>query len=264
MATTSMCSMWRRLPISFSLRDCEVHIWRGKLDLPQQELRYFERTLSIDERSRAGKFYFAQDYGRFVAAHGFLREVLSRYLGCDPSHLGFRHEATGKPRLTTSFSGSRVHFNLSHSGGLALVAVSIGREVGVDVEYIRHVDVDDFFVKELFSKNEAQMLRSVPPLARTKAFLSAWTRKEAIGKARGCGLLDPSTILDVSPEQNDIRTVLKDSCWAVRPLDVAPGYVAAVAASGTDWNVKLWYQTTFISAPLCTPSRLESDAFVMT
>lgn len=120
-------------------------------------------SLSDDERARAARFRFDEHRRRWIAAHVALREILSTYTDDVQFVLG-EH---GKPSL----ANGAVHFNLSHSGDLAVVAVSDG-EIGVDVEQIR----DDFDYE------------SIAPAPSREAFFRAWTRKEARLKATGVGL----------------------------------------------------------------------------
>jgi 4'-phosphopantetheinyl transferase len=128
------------------------------------------------------------------AAHGALRGVLSGYLGEDPAAIELRTGERGKPMLADP--DRPLHFNLSHSGGLVLIAVCRDREVGVDVQRIRR-----------------RRGRERPP-----EFFAEWTRREAIAKRHGVGLWAP----------------LPDAPVAVRGLAVEPGYAAALAVAGEE------------------------------
>jgi 4'-phosphopantetheinyl transferase len=128
------------------------------------------------------------------AAHGALRGVLSRYLDEDPAAIELRLGERGKPMLADP--DPPLHFNLSHSGGLALIAVCRDREVGVDV----------------------QRMRVRRGRERPAGFYAEWTRREAIAKCHGVGLWAP----------------LPDAPVAVRELDVEPGYAAALAVAGEE------------------------------
>ncbi|MGB9449720.1 MAG: hypothetical protein WBV50_04150, partial [Candidatus Acidiferrum sp.] len=87
--------------------------------------------------NRADQFLFATDRNHFVAAHGITRNILSGYLQTSPETLSFSVGPNGKPVLSRKTDSLDLRFNLSHSHGLAMLAVALGREVGIDVERIR-------------------------------------------------------------------------------------------------------------------------------
>jgi uncharacterized protein YbcV (DUF1398 family) len=100
-------------------------------------LRRLEATLSTDERARANRFLFQPDRNHSIATRGILRELLGRYLNRAPEHLEFDHAPQGKPTLHTELPHASVRFNVSHSHGMALLAFTVGRQVGVDLELVR-------------------------------------------------------------------------------------------------------------------------------
>ena len=104
-----------------------------------QSAEDMRRILSADEMARADGLCFKQDRRNFILIRSVLRTLLGRYLGLAPGRLRFRYGLHGKPALDLSSEG--LHFNVSHSGNLALLAFARGREVGVDVERMRH-DLD--------------------------------------------------------------------------------------------------------------------------
>src|SRR4051812_17773983 len=115
----------------------ELHVWRAELAQNPSLLTRLERTLSEDERERAARFHFRRDAERFVVARGVLRDILGRYLCERPERLRFVYNEFGKPSLAGEHAGGPHRFNLSHSRDLALYAVTLGREVGVDLEFVR-------------------------------------------------------------------------------------------------------------------------------
>ena len=143
-----------------------------------------------------------------------LREVLALYLDEDPARIELRRSEHGKPALADPSSPLR--FNLSHSGDLALVAVTHRREVGVDIERIRPRRDLRRLAERALDPAAAAMVRAAPPDDRPTAFHRAWTHREAIAKCLGTGLGAP----------------LPPSRVAVQPLYPAPGYAAAVAVEG--------------------------------
>jgi 4'-phosphopantetheinyl transferase len=84
-----------------------------------------------------------------------------------------------------------VDFNLSHSAGVALLAMSSGVAVGVDVEEVEPGIADSGVAEHFFAPAEVQHLLSLPDQARDRAFVECWTRKEAFIKGKGGGLSLP-------------------------------------------------------------------------
>ena len=111
---------------SFELRDGEAQVWAVSLDPDENRLQGLEAVLSSDERERAGRFAFSLHGKRFVAARGVLRTILARYAGADPADIRFSYGPHGKPFLSPSAGRDELHFNVSHAGDRALVAVTGG------------------------------------------------------------------------------------------------------------------------------------------
>lgn len=235
--------VWTGPADSLDLSSDQVDVWRARLDLPAEALEQLDGTLSKEEKDRAARFYFPADRDRFIASHGCLRDVLRRYLHCEPGQLTFTADSYGKPAL----GDHDLEFNLTHSGDLALVAVTRGRKVGVDVERIR-AGISSFVIaRQYFSKAEVAELETLPIDGRQTAFFTCWTRKEAYIKAQGLGLTLPLESFDVSllpDEPPGLRATRPDPEEAVRwtlfSPDVDPDYRAAVCAYGQDLALRLW------------------------
>jgi 4'-phosphopantetheinyl transferase len=211
-----------------------VEVWRVRLDVgPVASLA---AVLSDDERRRAAQFRRARDRDRFVRAHAALRTILARRAGLAADRLAIEATPGAKPRLADA---SGVRFNLSHADDLALCAVSVDREVGVDVERIRDGIGALALAERFFAPAEVGALRTVPAPGRDAAFMRAWTRKEAYVKARGAGLalaLDGFAV----PLDEQTSIVIETATagpWSVVPLAVGPGYAAAVAVEGRGGRV---------------------------
>src|SRR5207249_9687258 len=114
----------------------------------------------------------------FIAAHGVLRELLGRYLQTEPGRIRYVHNAFGKPDLSAEFGG-RLRFNLSHSAGVALIAIATDADIGVDLECIRAESDAVEIARRFFSTAEADQLSSLPSHLYAEAFISCWTKKEA-------------------------------------------------------------------------------------
>lgn len=127
---------WLSPPIQLILGNDEVHVWRAALNVTASCIQSLQRTLTTDERARAERFHFQKDRDHFIVARGQLRAVLGRYLDVEPSQLRFSYGPYGKPSLARESGGGDICFNVSHAGGLALYAVTRGRDIGIDVERI--------------------------------------------------------------------------------------------------------------------------------
>lgn len=238
---------WRPPSADIVLRADEVHVWRAPLDLPQERLESLRGALAQDERGRASRFHFERDRRRFVAGRGLLREILSRYVGLSPDGLRFGYTPYGKPYLADECGGGWLRFNVSHSGGLALYAVTRGRELGIDIEQVRADIEHEEIAERFFSGQEVAALKALPAGLRREAFFLCWTRKEAYIKGIGEGLSLPLDSFDVSLTPGEPASLLavrgdarEAARWTLTDLDPGPGYCAALAAEGRDWILRRW------------------------
>src|SRR5207302_8362099 len=172
-------SRWPLSPAWPELARDEIHAWCAGLDELASDLPAFAETLSASERQRAERFQFERDRERFVVRHGLLRMILGRYLNIEPARLSFTCELRGKPALAGTLDGRTLHFNLSHSDGLALFAVARQFPLGVDVERIRPIPEIDQIAGKFFSARESDMLNSLPAEHKIDVFFICLTRNEA-------------------------------------------------------------------------------------
>ena len=149
-----------------------------------------------------------------MAARWALRGVLASYLQDDPVGIELSADQRGKPRLAAL--GASLRFNLSHSGGLALVAVGWDRDVGVDVERIEPRRNLPALARRALSTEAAEQIETLPEDERLTAFHAAWTRREAVAKCLGVGLGAP----------------LPEAPVVVENFHVGAGFSAALAVLG--------------------------------
>jgi 4'-phosphopantetheinyl transferase len=220
-----------------------VDVWSASLEPPPRLEAHLSGYLSPDEKERAERFVFPRDRDRFVAGRAFLRLLLAQYLGVEPQALRFRYGPNGKPALADERSD--LHFNLAHSGPLAMCALARGSELGVDLERLRPLPDAEGVVRSAFSPREAARFRSLPETARLRAFYEGWTRKEAFLKALGHGLARPLDSFDVTlgpGEPPRLLRTLGDPAEAGRfslhAVDPESGYVGAIAIPGNDWQLR--------------------------
>lgn len=204
------------------LRPTDVDVWRATLDQQSTDsVEFLGSLLSGDESDRAATFYFERDRRRFIVCRGILRVLLARYLDCAPREVAFIYGANGKPALAagqTPPDGRPLYFNVAHSEGEALFAFTRVGEVGIDLEHIRELPDWEQVAAAAFSPHELAQLRACPAERRRDEFFRAWTRQEAVLKALGTGL---GAIAEAGAE----------SAFNVYPLEVGPGFAAALACS---------------------------------
>jgi 4'-phosphopantetheinyl transferase len=237
---------WQSPPTNTYLANHAVHVWQASLELPDADVAHLSSLLAPDERARAERFRFARDKRRYTVGRGVLRQILGRYLGVAPQQLAFTYNTHGKPALAELYAHTGIRFNLSHSGELALYAVSCERDVGVDIEQLRD-GIDEIAIAErFFSAAERAELQALPPAERKIAFFRCWTRKEAYIKAHGDGLAMPldqfSVPLEHQPSSKRIVTsdARESERWSFVSLDCHPAYAAAVVVEGSDWQLDCW------------------------
>ncbi len=151
----------------------------------------YTRYMTPDEHERMARFVFEKDRRSFLLTRALVRTMLSRYAPVDPAGWRFITNVHGRPEILDRPSGiPDLRFNISHTNGLIACAVTIGREVGVDVEHVgRHLTHD--VAGRHFAPAEVADLRRLPEEEQRTAFYDYWTLKEAYIKARGFGLALP-------------------------------------------------------------------------
>jgi 4'-phosphopantetheinyl transferase len=167
------------------------------------------------------------------------KAILSGYLNVRAEEVQFRYNAYGKPAIF-DVGPIDLRFNLSHSHGYALLAVTRGREVGADVEYHCAKVATEDIAKRFFSAAEVEAITKLPKHLHVDGFFKCWTRKEAYIKGIGTGLsfpLDKFTVSLNPAEVPELLEVAGDNKEKDRWMfwDVSPNseYSAAVVAEGS-------------------------------
>ena len=231
---SQVCALQPPVP---ELSPTEIHIWEFPLTSSDSEFDTLAAMLSEDERARAARFHFEKDSRRFTVARASVRSILGAYVGSTARDLHFDYSRHGKPSLAKAPTDTR--FSLSHSGDLAMLAVALGRDVGVDLEVIR-MDVEtERLAERYFSEQERKSLRALPKEGRIQAFFRCWTCKEAFVKAQGLGLSRSLASFDVEVNPGQPTRILatrpdplEADRWFLHDVTTQPGYAAAVATEG--------------------------------
>ncbi|RDH87472.1 MAG: 4'-phosphopantetheinyl transferase [endosymbiont of Escarpia spicata] len=162
-----------------------LHLW--SIDLDRSDFRHY---LSQDELTRASRFTLETPKSRFIAGRSALRSILGHYLATPPLSVRLKYGEHGKPELA-GLPGD-IHFNLAHSGHLAILAVSCDCPVGVDVEKIQSRRYMLGIAERMFSAEDFTSLEPLSGSAQTRRFCHLWTGLEARHKCLGTGLFTPT------------------------------------------------------------------------
>ncbi|MGW6979868.1 4'-phosphopantetheinyl transferase family protein [Streptomyces sp. NPDC054932] len=211
-----------------------VHVWRGRTEA---EPAPDELLLSAEERRiMAGRAPAAAAH--YAGAHAAVRRVLAAYLPLHPRELEFgratcprcddlRH---GRPVLTGAGAGAGLEFSLSRSGAHWLLAVTAGFPVGIDLEDGRAIDFRPSADLALTPAELRLLDAQSTEAGRLALFLRCWTRKEAVLKASGIGIIADLRSLEVGPESDGPVEVAHTepggpATWVVEDLPMGDGPV---------------------------------------
>ncbi len=172
-------------------RDRVAVWWMSPEDLRAGELEIVEGLLVDEERERAGRFHFDRDRQIYIAAHGICRGLLTYCFGKAPESWRFMVADHGKPELVWQPGDPRIRVNISHTRGMAAVALTVESDIGVDVEWRQRDPEVEQLAKRMFAASECQLVLSAPENEKRDRFLAFWTLKEAYVKAIGKGLSQP-------------------------------------------------------------------------
>ncbi|MFZ0480569.1 MAG: 4'-phosphopantetheinyl transferase superfamily protein [Terriglobales bacterium] len=226
----------------YELHSGRVDVWQLRLDEPELGISSPAldspegSLLAPDENIRAARFHFDDDRVRFTRCRTALRRLLGHYLDLAPANIRFTYTTNGKPEVAANQNPDNLRFNVSHSGNMALIAVGVADDLGVDIEKLR-ADVNTADLAErFFSVRERETLRGLPESLRLAAFFACWARKEAFLKAMGEGLGFPLADFSVSvhpgiePRIEEIRGDERASReWSLIDVEAAEGFRSAVA-----------------------------------
>ena len=212
-----------------------VQVWQVPLRVSDETVTRYTQCLSEDEVSRADRFRFTADRRKFVVARGTLRHLLGARLGCAAGAIAFCYSRYGKPEMSASSSSDcHCHFNLSHSGEMALCALSGARIVGIDIEKIKPIQRLENMLERCLVAREKAIVKSHAMEQQPLAFLQHWTCKEAYLKAIGLGLSQSMTTIEVDLDSPQFVHV-PDGCaasWQLHKIAVPEAYVAALVVAG--------------------------------
>lgn len=216
----------------------EIHVWSTTLTITTDEEKEKFTVLSQDECERADRFHFPIHRKRFIAARSMLRHILGLYLNALPEDIVFAYTEHEKPYLSTP-NNTQLQFNLAHSHDIAVYAFTLNQAIGVDIEKVK-ASYDDAVAKRFFSPKENAELVQLSRDAQIDGFYRIWSRKEALIKATGKGLIIPLSSFSVSASDISEVITLEDENWSLIPLSIEAGYQSALASNQNIKKVLYW------------------------
>lgn len=235
---------WKIPPSTLVLLDQEVHIWQVSLEQLPPTVARLKELLAPDECERADRFHFERDREHYITGRGVLRSILGKYLGISPEKIQFDYGEHGKPALP---GNSPLRFNLAHSNNLMLLAVTLHRELGIDVEYLHLMPEAEGIASRFFTKAENKALRALPESQKLEGFFINWVCKEAYLKALGDGLAKPLDQFEILPTIRRPQGLLKvvdqpeeSKRWFFQVFRPTDGYIAALTVEQKDLKSVYW------------------------
>lgn len=201
-----------------------IDVWDVRLDVTESVVDEYAKVLSADERGKANRFVDGRGRLQYVVSRASIRLILSGYLSRPPQEIAFTVTGDGKPALADP-NELRIEFNTSHSGDLALIAVTKQRRVGIDLEQVRPVPKALRLARRFYSDAEYRMLKDLSDHELSRAFFSVWVAREGTAKAEGLSVW------------RGLAKLATPGTWTVRPLELGLDYVGAVISEGNDWTV---------------------------
>lgn len=219
-----------------------IDLWVADFYHTGDSLTAYSRLLSAEELERASRFRLDHLGAFYTFCRGTLRGILSGYLAVPGNSIEFHYGEKGKPFLATE---TGLQFNVSHSGGLFVCAVSSGLPIGVDVEEIRPMEDMTAIADHFFAPAEQRHLASIAEADRKHAFYECWTRKESVIKATGEGISRPLDSFEVAFGPGVAAHLVRiddnySPAWQMDSFEPCPGYVGAVTSPGVWSSIRVY------------------------
>lgn len=219
-----------------------LHLWKILLNISETELPEMFSILNSEEQEHADRFLFEKHRRRYIVAHAKMRQIIAAQLKISASEVIFQTNENGKPYIP----GLPLHFNLSHSEEMAIVAITATAEVGVDIEYVKN-DIDALEIAErFFHRDEFAQLKKAPPEKYLHYFYTCWTGKEAYLKAKGHGITNYLNKFSLNiQDPKSIKIIFADKeldefkSWFVRSFRLDPDYIVTVVCTEPNSDLEI-------------------------
>lgn len=176
------------------LANNDIHLYISHPDsiTDKNLLAQYEALLSDDEQARLKHFHYDHHRHLYLVTRALVRTSLSEYVEVKPANWQFDKNGYGKPFISQPSTKSVLKFNISHTAGLVICAITRDIEIGVDVEDRQRSTRSAFSsLFSYFSADEIAELEALPTAQQKPRFFEHWTLKEAYIKARGAGFAIP-------------------------------------------------------------------------
>ncbi|MDF3054718.1 MAG: phosphopantetheine-protein transferase [Gammaproteobacteria bacterium] len=241
-------SLWiSSAPEKIKLHPRDVHVWYAHIAITEAQANAAYPILSDIEKDRAQRFKFGEHRLKFIAARSTLRKILSYYLPIQPASIGFIENQYGKPMLDSTQNKKGIFFNVSHSHDMAVYAISLEENIGVDIEFKEKSLNFDQIALRFFSAQESQYIQSLINMSeKASAFFKIWTGKEAFIKAIGQGLSFPLKEFQISlkGETAFLESIYGDidraKTWSLFQLNVPDNYQACGIVESNTVTLAHW------------------------
>jgi 4'-phosphopantetheinyl transferase len=213
----------------------EIHVWVVDMRASESQCATLRQWLDPQEIERGSLIPNPHKRRSFLVAHGVLRGLLARYVGCDPGAIALASDREGKPKLGFA---EGIEFNMTHSAEWAAFAFSRNCAVGVDLEKVRALPGLNDIIRRVLCAEEAAELMLLAECDRERGFFCCWTRKEAYSKAIGIGLAEFTKFRVAANPDQPARMIhigldaAMAAAWSVDDLPMPPGYAGALAYPG--------------------------------
>ena len=217
------CAEWSEYNDKRDLDKDAIHIFKIEADEYYNSIQFnYQDILSDSELTKANRFLTKKDKESFISRRHSLRSILSKFISAQPAGFQFHQSGNKKPAI------EGVEFNSTHSENLILIALS-SSTIGIDIECVN----PDFDFKTLvpacFSKEERVFIGS------PSAFYTLWTRKEAILKATGEGLIEK--MQDINCLKNDV--IRNNVCYGIKTYRMHE-YIFSIAMTAQNQQLFFW------------------------
>lgn len=238
---------WLAPPNNMDLDPTVAHVWRIELDRPPVPVDTLRALLSPQEKARADRLIRPIYRKRFATSRGLLRVLLAKYTNIGAADLLIEEEELGKPYLARAQNERGLSFNVSHSEDRALLGVTVGNRLGVDIEMVKSSRDLRGLARRYFAAAEIETLEGCSEENRLSTFYTYWCRKEAFLKAKGSGLRFPLNQVDVSAPPSPHIEILEPGSgsgeltrWTIHDLRPYPNFAGAVCLDSQETVLRLW------------------------
>jgi 4'-phosphopantetheinyl transferase len=221
-----------------------IDLWLAFVDeaIDDELLLQYRKLLAPDELLKHSRFHFESDRRLYLVTRALIRTTLSRYSTLKPQEWTFELNAFGRPEIANANGDARgIAFNISHTAGAVLLAVTSNVQIGVDIESLAARQPSLNIADAFFAPEEVVALRAQPPAQQNQRFFEYWTLKESYIKARNKGLTIPLDQFSFDfPTDKTIRLALQaqlrdePSHWRFWQFRLGAHYLAAICAERFD------------------------------